>query len=77
MIKNFEYLLFKRFFFSKKNEGYISIISWFSLVGISLGVAVLIIVMSVAICGILFFLHVKKLLKKKLNYHLSQKNKIK
>ena len=38
---------------------------------------ILIIVMSVAICGILFFLHVKKLLKKKLNYHLSQKNKIK
>ena len=47
MIKSFEYLLFKRFFFSKKNEGFISIISWFSLIGISLGVAVLIIVMSV------------------------------
>lgn len=47
MIKNYEYLLFKRFFFSRKNEGYISIISWFSLIGISLGVAVLIIVMSV------------------------------
>ena len=47
MIKNYEYLLFRRFFFSRKNEGYISIISWFSLIGISLGVAVLIIVMSV------------------------------
>ena len=47
MIKSYEYLLFKRFFFSKKNEGFISIISWFSLIGISIGVAVLIIVMSV------------------------------
>ena len=47
MITNYEYLLFKRFFLSKKNEGYISIISWFSLIGIMLGVAVLIIVMSV------------------------------
>ena len=47
MIKTYELLLFKRFFLSKKNEGYISIISWFSLIGIALGVAVLIIVMSV------------------------------
>ena len=47
MIKSYEYLLFKRFFFSRKSEGFISIISWFSLIGISLGVAVLIIVMSV------------------------------
>ena len=47
MIKNYEYILYKRFFLSRKNEGYISIISWFSLIGISLGVAVLIIVMSV------------------------------
>ena len=47
MIKNYEYLLYKRFFLSRKNEGYISIISWLSLIGISLGVAVLIIVMSV------------------------------
>ena len=47
MIKNYEYLLFKRFFLSRKDEGYISVISWFSLTGIALGVAVLIIVMSV------------------------------
>tara|TARA_B110000014_G_scaffold42504_1_gene28085 strand:+ start:556 stop:1812 length:1257 start_codon:yes stop_codon:yes gene_type:complete len=47
VIKTYELLLFKRFFLSKKNEGYISIISWFSLIGIALGVAVLIIVMSV------------------------------
>lgn len=47
MIKNYEYLLFKRFFLSRKDEGYISVISWFSLTGIELGVAVLIIVMSV------------------------------
>ena len=47
MLSNYEYLLFKRFFLSRKNEGFISIISWFSLVGIAIGVAVLIIVMSV------------------------------
>ncbi len=47
MLSNYEYLLFKRFFLSRKNEGFISIISWFSLIGIAIGVAVLIIVMSV------------------------------
>ncbi|PPR42923.1 MAG: Lipoprotein-releasing system transmembrane protein LolE [Alphaproteobacteria bacterium MarineAlpha5_Bin11] len=47
MIQNFEYILFKRFFFSKKNEGLVSIISWFSFIGIAIGVSVLIIVMSV------------------------------
>jgi len=47
VLSNYEYLLFKRFFLSRKNEGFISIISWFSLIGIAIGVAVLIIVMSV------------------------------
>ena len=38
---------------------------------------ILIIVASVAIFGVLFFLYVKKTLKKRLNYYLSQKNKVK
>ena len=38
---------------------------------------VLIIVISVAIVGILFFLYIKKALKKRLNYYLSKNNKIK
>ena len=42
-----EYLLVKRFLFSKKSDGFISIFSWFSIVGISIGVAAIIIVMSV------------------------------
>ena len=36
---------------------------------------VLIIVISVAIFGVLFFLYVKKQLKKRLNYYLSKNNK--
>ena len=36
-----------RYIRSKRQEGFISIIAWFSLIGISLGVATLIIVMSV------------------------------
>ena len=35
----------------------------------------LIIVISVATFGVLLFLYVKKLLKKKLNYYLSKNNK--
>ena len=38
---------------------------------------IVIIVASVATFGILFFLYVKKMLKKKLDYYLSQKNKVK
>ena len=37
----------RRFLFSKKTEGYVSIFSWFSIIGIALGVAAIIIVMSV------------------------------
>jgi len=44
---NYEYLLLKRFLFSKKTDGYISIFSWFSIIGIMIGVSVIIIVMSV------------------------------
>ncbi len=38
---------------------------------------VLIIVGSVTVFGVLFFLYVKKMLKKRLNYYLSQKHKVK
>jgi len=36
---------------------------------------ILIIVISVSIFGILFFLYVKRTLKKQLNYYLSKNNK--
>ena len=42
-----ERLLAKRYMRSRKAEGFISVIAWFSLAGITLGVATLIIVMSV------------------------------
>ena len=47
MYSTYEFLLLKRFLFSKKTDGYISIFSWFSIVGIMIGVATIIIVMSV------------------------------
>ena len=47
MLTKSEILITKRFLFSKKTEGYVSIFSWFSIIGISLGVAAIIIVMSV------------------------------
>ncbi len=47
MLSKAERLLILRFLFSKKSDGYISIFAWFSIVGISLGVAAVIIVMSV------------------------------
>lgn len=47
MFSKSELLIIKRFLFSKKTEGYVSIFSWFSIIGISLGVAAIIIVMSV------------------------------
>jgi len=43
----FEKLLIKRFLFSKKTDGFISIFSWFSIIGIMIGVAAIIIVMAV------------------------------
>ena len=36
---------------------------------------ILIIVLSVAVFGVLFFLYVKRVLKKQLNYYLSKNNK--
>ena len=47
MFSKSERLLIFRFLFSKKTDGYISIFAWFSIIGISLGVAAVIIVMSV------------------------------
>ena len=44
---HFERLLALRYMRSRRAEGFISVIAWFSLLGISLGVATLIIVMSV------------------------------
>ena len=45
--KNFEFLIAWRYLKSKRKDGFISIITWLSLIGITLGVATLIIVMSV------------------------------
>ena len=50
MLSRSEILITRRFLFSKKTEGYVSIFSWFSIIGISLGVAAIIIVMSVINC---------------------------
>ena len=47
MLSTYEFLLVKRFLFSKKTDGYISVFSWFSVIGIMIGVAAIIIVMSV------------------------------
>ena len=44
---SYEFLLIKRFLFSKKTDGFISIFSWISIIGITIGVAAVIIVMSV------------------------------
>ena len=46
-IKYFEFLVAWRYLKSKRKDGFISIITWLSLIGITLGVATLIIVMSV------------------------------
>ena len=47
MISKLEFFIAFRYLLSKKNEKFISITSWFSFIGIVLGVATLIIVMSV------------------------------
>ena len=43
----FERLVAFRYLRARRQEGFISVIAWFSLLGIALGVATLIIVMSV------------------------------
>ena len=47
MFNFFEWMMAFRYLRARRQEGFISIIAWFSLLGISLGVATLIIVMSV------------------------------
>lgn len=47
MFSAFEWMMAMRYLRARREEGFISVIAWFSLVGIALGVATLIIVMSV------------------------------
>ncbi len=47
VFKSYEFLLIKRFLFSKKTDSFISVFSWLSVFGITIGVAAIIIVMSV------------------------------
>lgn len=47
MFNAFERLMAVRYLRSRRQEGFISVIAWFSLIGIALGVATLIIVLSV------------------------------
>ena len=47
MFSRFEWMVALRYLRSRRREGFISVITWFSLLGIALGVATLIIVMSV------------------------------
>ena len=47
MFTRFEWLLAARYLRTRRRDGFISVIAWFSLLGILLGVATLIIVMSV------------------------------
>ncbi len=47
MFTRFEWMVALRYLRARRQEGFISVIAWFSLLGIALGVATLIIVMSV------------------------------
>ena len=47
MFSRFEWMMALRYLRARRQEGFISVIAWFSLLGIALGVATLIIVMSV------------------------------
>jgi len=47
MFSGFELMMAMRYLRARRQEGFISVIAWFSLLGIALGVATLIIVMSV------------------------------
>ncbi len=47
MFKAFEWMMATRYLRARRREGFVSVIAWFSLLGIALGVATLIIVMSV------------------------------
>lgn len=47
MFSNFERFVAFRYLFSARREGFVSVIAWFSFLGIALGVATLIVVMAV------------------------------
>ena len=47
MFSAFEWMMAMRYLRARRQEGFISVIAWFSLIGIALGVATLIIVMAV------------------------------
>jgi lipoprotein-releasing system permease protein len=47
MFNAFEWMMASRYLRARRKEGFVSVIAWFSLLGIALGVATLIIVMSV------------------------------
>jgi len=47
MFSVFEWMMALRYLRARRQEGFISVIAWFSLLGIALGVSTLIIVMSV------------------------------
>ncbi|MSO92160.1 MAG: lipoprotein-releasing ABC transporter permease subunit [Rhodospirillales bacterium] len=47
MFSRFEWMVAMRYLRARRQEGFISVIAWFSLIGIGLGVATLIIVMAV------------------------------
>ena len=47
MFSAFEWMMATRYLRARKREGFVSVITWFSLLGIAIGVATLIIVMSV------------------------------
>jgi len=47
LFTSYEKLLILRFLYSKKSDGFISIFSWFSIIGITIGVGAIIIVISV------------------------------
>ena len=47
MFSFFEWMVAMRYLRARRQEGFISVIAWFSLLGIALGVATLIIVMAV------------------------------
>ena len=47
MFSRFEWMIAFRYLRARRQEGFISVIAWFSLLGITLGVATLIIVMAV------------------------------
>lgn len=47
MFSTFEWMMALRYLRARKREGFVSVITWFSLLGIAIGVATLIIVMSV------------------------------